>query len=145
MWNLSEEDLFLNASFLSASDAIAFAGEKLADRGYVESTYIAEMQQRHEQVSVYIGNFVALPHADVQDGNLLKEGMILIQVPDGVNFGTTNKRQIATIVVAIALKKWTQLTVLQELALFFSDLKNVRKISDATTKQEIIGCLKLAK
>lgn len=141
MWQFSEADIFLNQSFRSATEAIAYAGEQLVQRGYVTSNYIEAMQQRHRQVSVYIGNFVALPHADVQEGNILKEGIVIIQVPDGVDFGTKDKRQLATIIVAVSLKKWTQLTVLQELALFFSEIENVRKMSDATEKSTVLAML----
>lgn len=141
MWQFSEADIFLNQSFRSATEAIAYAGEQLVQRGYVTSNYIEAMQQRHRQVSVYIGNFVALPHADDQEGNILKEGIVIIQVPDGVDFGTKDKRQLATIIVAVSLKKWTQLTVLQELALFFSEIENVRKMSDATEKSTVLAML----
>lgn len=141
MWQFSEADIFLNQSFRSATEAIAYAGEQLVQRGYVTSNYIEAMQQRHRQVSVYIGNFVALPHADDQEGNILKEGIVIIQVPDGVDFGTKDKRQLATIIVAVSLKKWTQLTVLQELALFFSEIENVRKMSDAAEKSTVVAML----
>ena len=141
MWQFSEADIFLNQSFRSATEAIAYAGEQLVQRGYVTSNYIEAMQQRHRQVSVYIGNFVALPHADDQEGNILKEGIVIIQVPDGVDFGTKDKRQLATIILAVSLKKWTQLTVLQELALFFSEIENVRKMSDATEKSTVLAML----
>lgn len=141
MWQFSEADIFLNQSFRSATEAIAYAGEQLVQRGYVTSNYIEAMKQRHRQVSVYIGNFVALPHADDQEGNILKEGIVIIQVPDGVDFGTKDKRQLATIIVAVSLKKWTQLTVLQELTLFFSEIENVRKMSDATEKSTVLAML----
>lgn len=141
MWDFKEEDIILNQSFESASQAIAYAGEQLVKRGYVSKEYIAAMQERHRQVSVYIGNFVALPHADNQEGCILKEGIVLIQVPDGVDFGSKEKRQIATVIIAVALKKWTQLTVLQELSLFFSDLENVRKMSDFSDKSAILRLL----
>ena len=141
MWQFSEADIFLNQSFRSATEAISYAGEQLVQCGYVTSNYIEAMKQRHRQVSVYIGNFVALPHADDQEGNILKEGIVIIQVPDGVDFGTKDKRQLATIIVAVSLKKWTQLTVLQELALFFSEIENVRKMSDATEKSTVLAML----
>lgn len=137
MWQIREEDIILDQSFETAQEAIFFAGVELVKRGYVKEDYTTAMYERHQQVSVYIGNFVALPHAD-EDERILNEGIVLIQVPDGVNFGTPEKRQIATIIVAVALKRWTQLTVLQELALFFSDLENVQKLSDATTRKAVL-------
>lgn len=70
----------------------------------------------NKKVSVYIGNFVALPHAEGQDEQVLKEGICFIQVPDGVNFGTEADRKIATLLFVVALKSQRQLSMLQELA-----------------------------
>lgn len=37
------------------------------------------MYQRQQKVSVYISNFVALPHAEGQDEQVLKEGFALFK------------------------------------------------------------------
>lgn len=103
-------------------EALAASGELLLKNQLVTPDYVKAMYQRQQKVSVYIGNFVALPHAEGQDEQVLKEGICFIQVPDGVNFGTEADRKIATLLFVVALKSQRQLSMLQELAFFCSDL-----------------------
>lgn len=93
--------------------------------------------RRHQKTGVYIGNFVALPHAEEEAQQWIKEeGLFLIQVPDGVDFGTKEQPKIATILFVVVLKE-QQLAVLQEIAFFCSDMQNVRALSDAESVEEI--------
>ncbi len=47
-----------------------------------------------QKTGVYIGNFVALPHGEEEAQQWIKEeGLFLIQVPDGVDFGTKEQTQ----------------------------------------------------
>ncbi|MHC5267618.1 PTS sugar transporter subunit IIA [Enterococcus sp. LJL98] len=141
MLTITSKQVVLDQSFETAEEAIAYAGQQLVNLGYVTPDYTQLMQERQQKVSVYIGNFVALPHAEMPEEMLLKEGVFMIQVPDGVNFGTAEKRQVATLIVAVALSMKSQLIILQELALFFSDIKNVQKLSDATEKSSFLAIL----
>ncbi len=66
----------------------------------------------HQKTGVYIGNFVALPHGEEEAQQWIKEeGLFLIQVPDGVDFGTKEQPKIATILFVVVLKE-QQLAVL---------------------------------
>ena len=76
-------------------EALAASGELLLKISWSRLTMSKAMYQRQQKVSVYIGNFVALPHAEGQDEQVLKK-VCFIQVPDGVNFGTEADRKIAT-------------------------------------------------
>lgn len=57
-------------------------------------------------------------------------------MPDGVNFGTEADRKIATLLFVVALKSQRQLSMLQELAFFCSDLENIQRLSDCRTIDE---------
>ena len=131
MITIKDEHILLDQTYSNAEAAIVAAGEFLVAQGLVSPPYIQSMLARHRKVSVYVGNFVALPHGD-SDGQpyIEEEGICLIQVPDGVNFGSGKEPQIATILFVVALKE-KQLEALQDIAFFCSDIENVMALSDA--------------
>lgn len=94
-----QKDLIqLDQSFQTKEEAIRFCGNLLADGGYVENDYVEAMIQRNKELSVYMGNFIAIPHGtDEAKEKVLKSGIIVVQVPDGVNFGSDENPQIATV------------------------------------------------
>ncbi|WP_257150939.1 PTS sugar transporter subunit IIA, partial [Bacillus thuringiensis] len=54
-------------------------------------------------MSVYMGNFIAIPHGtDESKKEVLKTGVAIVQVPRGVNFGTVENPKIATMLFGIA-------------------------------------------
>ena len=82
------EGIRLNLSPVSKEDAIWAAGELLAELGYVEPSYAAAMQEREKIVTTYMGMGVAIPHGTSQaKGTVKKTGIVLMQYPEGVDFG----------------------------------------------------------
>lgn len=141
MIDLPKEHILLNQSYANADEAIKAVGELFNQLGVTTVQYTQSMLERHQKVSVYIGNFVALPHGGNQlNQDILKEGICFIQVPDGVNFGDEERPQIATIVIGVAVKE-NQLELLQDIAFHCSDLTKVMKLSDAQTRAEIQALL----
>ncbi|SLM84738.1 MULTISPECIES: PTS sugar transporter subunit IIA [Vagococcus] len=138
---LSIDNISLNQSFETAEEAINYSGEQLVNLGYVTEDYLEKMQERHQLASVYIGNFVSLPHGSGNSEIVLEEGLFLTQVPDGVDFGNGSQRQIAIIIIAVAVKSENQLDFLQELAFFCSDIENIKKLSDSNDKNEVLKLL----
>ena len=68
--------------------AIRAAGALLAKRGYVDETYADAMVEREKLVSTYMGMGVAIPHGTSQKkGTVKKSGVVLLQYPQGVDFG----------------------------------------------------------
>lgn len=142
MIDVKPEGILLNQHFQTAKEAIIAAGELLVAQGLVEEPYIQAMLARQEKVSVYVGNFVALPHGDIAGRQWIKkEGICVLQVPDGVNFGTEKEPKLVTILFAVALKE-KQLALLQELAFFCSEIDNVMALSDSKTAAEIVEILR---
>lgn len=76
--------------------------------------------------------------------NRLLKKVFLFQVPDGVDFGIDEEKKIATILFAVIMRENQQLTSLQELAFFCSDVDQVMALSDAQTVEEIQQILKQA-
>ncbi|SFL73365.1 Phosphoenolpyruvate-dependent sugar phosphotransferase system, EIIA 2 [Enterococcus mundtii] len=68
----------------------------------------------------------------------------MFQVPDGVDFGIDEEKKVATILFAVIMRENQQLTSLQELAFFCSDVDQVMALSDAQTVEEIQQILKQA-
>lgn len=141
--NLEENMILLNMDYASKEEAIRASGQLLVDNDCVDEDYIDAMIDRDEMVSVYMGNFIAIPHGTDEAKPLVhKSGLSIIQVPDGVNFGTDDDKKIVTVVFGIAGKGDEHLELLQKVATFCSYIENVAKLSDATTKSEIINLLK---
>jgi len=131
------ERIIVNQQFASAEIALQEIGAYLVQQGIVAEPYVDSLLRRQQQYGVYIGNFVALPHAEEQAHQwIMEEGVFLFQVPDGVDFGTEAEAKIATILFVVVLKE-KQLSFLQEIAFFCSDIQNVRLLSDANSPQEI--------
>ena len=137
MITIKDQHILLNQTYRTAEEAIVAAGEFLVAQGMVSPPYIKSMLARQRKVSVYVGNFVALPHGDSEGQPYIEEeGICLIQVPDGVDFGSGQEPQIATVLFVVALKE-KQLEALQDIAFFCSDIENVMALSDAKDLQAI--------
>ena len=64
------------------------AGELLAELGYVDPSYADAMQEREKLTTTYMGMGVAIPHGTTQaKGTVKKTGIVLLQYPQGVDFG----------------------------------------------------------
>lgn len=85
---LVKEGIRLNLPPVSKEEAIRAAGELLTELGYVDASYIDAMQEREKIVTTYMGMGVAIPHGTSQaKGTVKKTGIVLMQYPDGVDFG----------------------------------------------------------
>ena len=85
---LVRDGVKLNQNPVSKEEAIQAAGELLAKLGYVDKTYVDAMQERERLVSTYMGMGVAIPHGTSQaKGTVRKTGIVLMQYPEGVDFG----------------------------------------------------------
>jgi PTS system mannitol-specific IIA component len=68
----------------------------------------------------------------------------VVQVPEGVNFGTEEDEKIATILFGIAGLGNDHLALVQQIALYCSDIDNVVTLADALDKEEIKRNLRIA-
>lgn len=103
---LTIENIKLNQHFTTKESAIRAAGEVLVLAGYVEADYVAAMVQRENDVTTYMGNFIAIPHGtDEAKKYIKKSGISIIQVPNGVDFGTPEEEKMVTVLFGIAESK----------------------------------------
>ncbi len=85
---LVKDGILLNQSPVSKEKAIQAAGELLVKLGYVNAPYVDAMQEREKIVTTYMGMGVAIPHGTSQaKGTVKKTGIVLMQYPEGVDFG----------------------------------------------------------
>ena len=85
---LVKDGIKLNLNPVSKEEAIQAAGELLAELGYVDKSYVDAMQEREKIVTTYMGMGVAIPHGTSQaKGTVKKTGIVLMQYPEGVDFG----------------------------------------------------------
>lgn len=143
--NLPMDMIELNQSFTTKEEAIRFCGKKLFEAGCIEADYIDAMIERNNLLSVYMGNFIAIPHGtDEAKRYVKKSGICIVQVPEGVNFGTAEEPQIVTVLFGIAGVGDDHLALIQQIALYCSDVNNVVLLADALDKEEIIRQLQMA-
>ncbi|KZZ83486.1 PTS mannitol transporter subunit IICBA [Bacillus sp. SJS] len=135
---LLKENIFLNQRFTDKDEAIRFAGRVLVDGGYVKESYIEAMIARDEMTSTYMGNDVAIPHG-TEDAkkDVIKSGVTILQIPDGVDFGGQKVR----LLFGIAGKDGTHLEILSGIAVTCSDMENIEKMASASTKGELMDVI----
>ncbi|MFS7002996.1 PTS sugar transporter subunit IIA [Carnobacterium maltaromaticum] len=139
---LTIENIKLNQHFTTKESAIRAAGEVLVLAGYVEADYVDAMIQRENDVTTYMGNFIAIPHGtDEAKKYIKKSGISIIQVPNGVDFGTPEEEKMVTVLFGIAGVENEHLDILSQIAIFCSDIDNVVELASAQTAEEIVALL----
>lgn len=137
-----KELIHLNQAFATKEEAIRYCGRKLFEAGHVNEAYIDAMIQRNQDLSVYMGNFIAIPHGtDEAKKEVLSSGITIVQVPAGVNFGTDEDPKVATVLFGIAGIGDEHLEIIQKISIFCADVDNVVKLADAQTKEEVMELL----
>ncbi len=82
------EGIRLGQAPVTKEEAIKEAGGLLAALGYVDPSYADAMLEREKLVTTYMGMGVAIPHGTTQaKGTVKKTGIVLLQYPQGVDFG----------------------------------------------------------
>ena len=85
---IDENGIKLNQSPVAKEDAIRAAGELLVKQGCVDEAYVEAMIEREKLVSTYMGMGLAIPHGTSEaKGSVKKTGIVLVQYPEGVDFG----------------------------------------------------------
>lgn len=113
MLSLSIHDIKLNQSASNKQLAITALAHGLANKTYVEASYVDGMLAREAQHSTYLGNGIAIPHGTVETRDLVnKTGVQLHHYPQGVDWGDEHTVYLA---IAIAAKSDEHLAILKQL------------------------------
>ena len=133
---LNLNNVKLNMVFDNKIEAIKYAGNILVENGYVKEDYIQSMLERDKDLSVYIGNNIAIPHGmPDSESYIIKSGISIIQVPDGVDFDG----ELAYVIIGIAGKNNTHMEILEKIALVCMEEENIEIIRRAKNKEDILN------
>jgi PTS system mannitol-specific IIC component len=132
---LKKENVFINQSFKNKEEAIRFVGQKLVDSGYVKPSYVEGMIARDQLMSTYMGNGIAIPHGTEEvKKEVLASGIVIVQVPDSVDFEGNKVR----LIFGIAGKNNSHLEILSKIAVVCSDMINVGEMVRAQSVDELL-------
>lgn len=137
---LKKENIVLGAKFPDKLAAINACADLLIGGGYADESYRKDMIARDQDVSVYIGNGVALPHGLASSKETIQSsGICFYQVPEGVDFDG----QTAYLVIGVAGKGDEHIDILGQIATCMCEEENLQKLIHAKTADEVLEILQL--
>ena len=132
---LVPEGIILNQKSVAKEEAITAAGQLLTDLGYVDKEYIPLMLEREKIVTTYIGMGLAIPHGTTHDEGIIhKTGIVLIQYPEGIDFGDEK----AQLVIGIAGKGGEHMEILSKICTALEDETILEKMKTTDDKEWIM-------
>lgn len=125
---LMKENIIIEKQPMTSKEAIDKVGAMMVKSGYVKKGYIDGMHRRDEDLSVFLGNLLAIPHGvhDVKD-EIIASGMVVLIVPDGIDW----HGNIAKVIVGLAGKDGEHMTILANLATIFEELETAEKLVES--------------
>ena len=85
---ISASGIRLNQLSVSKEETIRAAGELLVQQGCVDDAYVDAMIERERLLSTYMGMGIVILHGTSEARAFVKKtGMVLLQYPEGVEFG----------------------------------------------------------
>jgi phosphocarrier protein FPr len=131
---LSTSAVVVGATAPDRTAAIELVGAMLVAEGCVTSEYVAEMRDREQIVSTYLGNGIALPHGTNEARSaVLRTGLAVAQFPDGVLWGD----EPAHLVIGLAATSEEHIEVLSRLATILGDEELCRRLGSTQDAAEI--------
>lgn len=122
---INEDGIRLNQAPVSKEEAIRAAGELLVKQGCVDESYVDAMIEREKLTTTYMGMGLAIPHGTSEaKGSVKKTGIVLIQYPEGVDFGDEK----AQLVFGIAGIGDEHLDLLQKICEALEDIDVIEKM-----------------
>lgn len=119
-------------------DAIREAGAILVEAGAVTEAYIDAMFDREKSVSTYMGNYLAIPHGTNESKEeVLKSALSVIKYDPPIDWNGNEVR----FALGIAGYQGGHMDILSRVAIFFSEMDNVERLSQATSAEEVYELL----
>ena len=122
----------------SKEEAIRRAGKLLVDSGCVTLGYVNAMVEREKLQTTYMGMGIAIPHGTSEaKSKVLKSGVVLLQYPDGVDFGDEKAR----LVIGIAGAGDSHMDIISAIAGVLEDEEVLEKLQSCDDAQFIYDTL----
>ena len=136
---LKKEGIKTGLKSVDKETAIRAAGQLLCDLGFTDEAYIQAMVDRENMVSTYMGMGVAIPHgtSDAKE-DVKKTGIVVMQYPEGVDFG----EEKAYLIIGIVGVGDEHLEILGNIVASLEDeelLENLKKDADIDTIIKTFG------
>ncbi|WP_010550037.1 PTS sugar transporter subunit IIA [Brachybacterium paraconglomeratum] len=135
---LAPSSIVLDGTATDSASGIDEAGALLVAAGAVDGGYVRAMHDREATVSTFMGNGLAIPHGTNEaKSSITRSAMSFVRYPGGIDWNGNP----TTFVIGIAGVGNEHLTLLQKVAMTFSDPAQVKRLEDATTTDEILEIL----
>ncbi|MFI8776264.1 PTS sugar transporter subunit IIA [Brachybacterium paraconglomeratum] len=135
---LAPSSIVLDGTATDSASGIDEAGALLVAAGAVDEGYVRAMHDREATVSTFMGNGLAIPHGTNEaKSSITRSAMSFVRYPGGIDWNGNP----TTFVIGIAAVGNEHLTLLQKVAMTFSDPAQVKRLEDATTTDEILEIL----
>lgn len=123
-------------------DAVRKSGEKLVERGYIESRYIDAMIHSIEEYGSYVvlSKGFAMPHAKVEEGSI-RLGMHLIRLKNPVPFGVEELDPIEFVCCLSAIDHKSYLKAFFSLVNMLRDDEYRQMLQEAESPEEMAGII----
>ena len=141
VFTLSHQDIQLGLMADSKEAAIKAAGALLAERGYVEASYVDAMLEREQLVSTYLGESIAVPHGTIAaKEKVIRTGIVICQYPAGVAFGEAAD-EVARLVIGIAARNDEHIQVITRLTNALDEPGLIDRLASTQDPQEFLDLL----
>jgi mannitol/fructose-specific phosphotransferase system IIA component len=119
---LQKDNIEIATNLFDVQTAIDKVGNMLHKKGYIQKQYIDAMHQRNESLSVFLGNYLAVPHGEFEAKKFIEHsGISVLAIPQGMDWhGNT-----VHFVVGLAGKGQEHMEILSNIAEIFQEEKQV--------------------
>ena len=135
---LAKDNILTGLKTESKDDAILRAGHLLEQKGYVQKGYADAMLKRENESTTYMGMGIAIPHGtDEAKKDIIHSGIVILQYPEGVDFGDEK----AYLIAGIAGKGDEHIEILASLGETFEDEDKLKTLMSAEDPNIIYNIL----
>lgn len=135
---LTKDNILTGLKTESKDDAILRAGHLLEQKGYVRKGYAEAMLKRENESTTYMGMGIAIPHGtDEAKKDIIRSGIVILQYPEGVDFGDEK----AYLIAGIAGKGDEHIEILASLGETFEDEEKLKALMSAEDPNIIYNIL----
>lgn len=125
---LAKDNILTGLKTESKDEAILRAGHLLEQKGYVRKGYAEAMLKRENESTTYMGMGIAIPHGtDEAKKDIIRSGIVILQYPEGVDFGYEK----AYLIAGIAGKGDEHIEILASLGETFEDEDKLKTMMSA--------------
>lgn len=138
---LERRGVRLGVHVTDREDAVRRSGQLLVAIGAVEPSYVDAMLERERDISTYVGEGVAIPHATAAGKQaVLRDALAVVKLAEPVDWEGGQ----VSVCVAIAARGDGHLAILAELAEILLDPERARALREADDVDDVIRLLQPA-